>query len=79
MAHLRFCDITREFVELDEWHRRRNKAPKSAAVISDSMEAAAHPCDGKVYDSKSAFRKVTKAHGREEMGNDKKYYFGEQS
>lgn len=76
MAHLRFCDITREFVEIDEWQRRRKKPSVSASIISDTMDAVAHPCTGKVYDSKSAFRRVTKEHGCEETGNDKKYYFG---
>lgn len=38
-------------------------------VIGDTMPALEH-VDGKHYDSKSAFRAVTKAHGYQEVGND---------
>jgi len=39
-------------------------------VIGDHMSATEHPCDGKIYESKSAFRRVTKANGCIEVGND---------
>jgi hypothetical protein len=39
-------------------------------VIGDTMPETEHPCDGKVYTSKSAMARVTKAHGCIEMGND---------
>ena len=39
-------------------------------IIGDHMDAAEHPCDGKLYESKSAFRRVTKANGCVEVGND---------
>lgn len=39
--------------------------------ISDHMDALPHPCDGKIYDSKSQFRKVTRANGCFEVGNEK--------
>lgn len=39
-------------------------------VISDHMADTVHPITGKTYDSKSEFRKVTKAHGCTEVGND---------
>lgn len=77
MAILRFCDVKKDFISIEEWRAARQKV-SSAAIISDSMEALPHPCDGKIYDSKSTFRKVTKAHGCEETGNDKKYYFGDE-
>lgn len=38
-------------------------------LIGDSMPAAEH-VDGKFYDSKSAYRAVTKARGLIEVGND---------
>lgn len=41
----------------------------SPMVISDTMDLTEH-IDGKFYDSKSRFRKVTKAHGCVEVGND---------
>ena len=40
-------------------------------VISDSIPDMVHPANGKRYDSKSSFRKVTKAHGYIEVGNEK--------
>lgn len=36
----------------------------------DSMNPTKHPIDGKIYDSKSKFREVTRAHGCIEVGND---------
>lgn len=38
-------------------------------LIGDSMQAAEH-VDGKFYESKSAYRRVTKANGLIEVGND---------
>lgn len=48
------------------------ESPSQApSVISDTMKAAAaHPCTGKVMDSKSAFRRVTREHGCIEIGNE---------
>lgn len=43
----------------------------SVHVLTDRMEATRHPVDGKLYDSKSAFRRLTKAAGLEEMGNER--------
>lgn len=40
-------------------------------VISDTMKVAAfHPCTGKMMDSNSAFRRVTREHGCVEIGNE---------
>jgi hypothetical protein len=39
-------------------------------VISDTMDAIQHPCDGRRYDSKANFRSTTRAHNCEEVGND---------
>lgn len=39
-------------------------------VISDTMGAMRHPITGKLMDSKSAFRAITRAHGCVEVGND---------
>ncbi len=39
-------------------------------VISDTMGAMKHPITGKLMDSKSQFRAVTRAHGCVEVGND---------
>ena len=42
-----------------------------SGVISDNIPDLVHPANGKRYDSKSAFRKVTKAHGYQEVGTEK--------
>lgn len=48
------------------------KRPISAPYVqTDTIDPIEHPLDGKVYDSKSAIRRVTKAHGCEEIGNEK--------
>jgi hypothetical protein len=58
-------------------YRRIDKeAPQSRShlpvpgIISDTMDEVEHPCDGKHYSSKSAFRRVTRANGCIEVGND---------
>lgn len=43
-------------------------------VISDTISGLWHPSDGKIYDSKSRFRSVTKAHGGIEVGNEKQRF-----
>jgi hypothetical protein len=60
---------TKKLVPEEEYYR----APTGQApgVIQDSMDATAHPCTGELMDSKSAFRRVTKAHGCVEVGSDK--------
>lgn len=40
-------------------------------VVSDSMDATWHPADGKKYDSKSKFRRMTRAAGYTEIGNER--------
>lgn len=55
-----------------EWVRavRASRPPVFPGIITDSMAALVHPATGQVFDSKSAFRRVTKAHGLVELGND---------
>lgn len=43
---------------------------RNKGIIEDTMEATMHPSNGKVYDSKSAFRAESKARGLQEVGND---------
>jgi len=40
-------------------------------VISDTMVALRHPITGRIMDSKSQFRSVTRAHGCVEVGNER--------
>lgn len=59
--------------------RKENAAPLVEAfgtapfVISDTMDSTRHMADGKYYSSKSEFRRVTKAHGCLEVGNETAY------
>ena len=62
----------------DKVRKKFEKPPKPVVkprklhyVISDCMDATRHPSDNKVYTSKSEFRKVTKASGCIEVGNEK--------
>jgi hypothetical protein len=43
---------------------------ESFSYISDNMDPLVHHADGKKYDSKSTFRRVTKDHGCVEIGDD---------
>ena len=51
-----------------------NSSPlgSSHSVHQDTMEPTVHPMDGKVYDSKSQFRRTTFVYGCREVGNDYK-------
>lgn len=55
------------FVDVTNWKPPPRKTPY---IIRDGSAPMVHPATGQVFDSKSEFRKVTKAHGLTEMGND---------
>ena len=59
----------------DRWVEKHLASPKGIAfvrgVISDSIPDMVHPANGKKYDSKSTFRKVTKSYGYQEVGTEK--------
>lgn len=44
--------------------------PTGPYVISDTMDAMRHPCNGRWYDSKHKFRDETRARGCTEVGNE---------
>lgn len=48
----------------------RDTGRPAVAVISDTMPEMRHPITGRLMDSKSQFRRVTRAHGCVEVGND---------
>jgi hypothetical protein len=48
----------------------RDAGGPAAYVISDTMPEMRHPITQQVMDSKSAFRRVTRAHGCVEVGNE---------
>lgn len=56
---------TREFDEIGA-----KPVLERGQVITDTMPLTWHPMDGKHYDSKSEFRRVTRAHGGIETGGD---------
>lgn len=56
-----------EWVDVTDWRPPPRKTPY---IIRDGMDAAVHPATGQVFDSKSRFREVTKAHGLVEVGTD---------
>ena len=55
------------FVDTTGWKRAPSQFP---SIIRDSMDALVHPATGKRMDSKSEFRRVTRAHGMVELGTD---------
>lgn len=60
---------TKGFIEVSpSWEEKG----RTHAVIQDSMDPLEHPANGKIYDSKKEFRRVTKLHGLEELGNERR-------
>lgn len=57
-----------DWVPAAKFYGRRQAT--SAAVISDTLPDLINPANGKRYDSKSNFRRATKALGFVEVGND---------
>jgi hypothetical protein len=57
----------RTFVDVTGWKRPPSRFP---AIHRDTSEPMVHPATGEVFDSKSRFREVTKAHGLVEVGTD---------
>jgi len=56
------------FVDVTDWKPPPRRTPY---IIRDGMAAAVHPVTGQVFDSKSRFREVTKAHGLIEVGTER--------
>jgi hypothetical protein len=59
-----------EWKPLPEEERKKERKRSAFNVISDYLPDLIHPCTGKRMDSKSEFRKVTKAKGGIEVGNE---------
>jgi hypothetical protein len=63
-------------IEPGRWRVARETSPVARSalpcpmVISDAMLAVEH-VDGRIYESKAAFREVTRAHGLTEVGTEK--------
>lgn len=57
------------FRKIETVERKRSSLPAPMLNL-DTMPDVQHPCTGEYISSKSEFRKVTKAHGCVEIGND---------
>jgi hypothetical protein len=64
----RYVRIDGKYVNVtEEWKETR----RTAAIHQDTMDAIEHPAEpGKLIDSKSKFRAITRKHGLEEVGNE---------
>ena len=58
-----------QLIELDT--KPPPREPRGPAIHLDSMPPLEHMMDGRIYDSKSEFRKTTKRLGGIEVGNEK--------
>jgi hypothetical protein len=68
-----FDKETQKMVDVEEYRPRSRDSFHS--VIEDTMEPAIHPCTGEMIDSKRKFRKITREHGCEEVGNERLDYY----
>ncbi len=72
----RRCKYCEQWHDIANWpDNHRDEAPKRSHLAApridrDGLDDLWHPVDGKLYDSKSAFRQTTKASGGEEVGNE---------
>lgn len=65
-----FDEKKMKFVPFEEFYAARPKGSSGPAVHQDTMDATLHPADGRMYESKSRFRRTTKDHGCIEIGNE---------
>lgn len=64
---MKFIRHNGAWVPADQFTRPPRAFP---SIIRDHCEPMAHPIDGRTYESKSAIRAVTRAHGYVELGNE---------
>lgn len=70
----RRCKYCEEWHDVANWPDNHRDPPPLRSHLAapridrDGLDDLWHPHDGKLYDSKSAFRAVTKAAGAEEVG-----------
>lgn len=75
-TRFRRCRACGEYHWTDAWPANHvEPQPERSALPApmlalDTMDALWHPHDGRMYESKSEFRAITKASGGEEVGND---------
>lgn len=68
-----FDRATQKMVDIEEY--RPPSTGRHHFIIDDTMDAALHPCTGEMIESKSKFREITRAHGCEEVGNERLDYY----
>lgn len=61
-------DGTLDLIPIEDYHG--SVRAHSHSIQEDTIPPTWHPMDGRMYDSKSAFRRTTKAYGGIEVGND---------
>ena len=77
MPRQRFDMTSGQWFDIDDWYavqasrnaESRRSDIAAPMVISDSMDALRHPATGLYSDSKSSFRRMTKAAGCVEIGD----------
>ena len=72
MPKLRICPDCGDMHDMYDWpgnHRMPNEVLCAPSVVRDSMPLTEH-VDGKFYDSKRGFRKITREKGYIEVGDD---------
>jgi len=62
---------TGKLITPEEYYVKYGRGNAAHYVIQDTMPPTEHMIDGRIYESKSAFRAVTKAHGCVEIGTEK--------
>lgn len=58
-----------DYEDIVQWQKDNPREAKSAAIICDEMPPTKHMANGRFYNSKSAFRRATKALGFVETGH----------
>lgn len=72
----RICKLCGEMHSLSAWPDNHRELPPQRSslpapyFISDQLDDLVNPVDSRRYDSKTAFRRATKAGGGIEIGND---------
>lgn len=68
-AWINLGDGRQVYRKIEQVERKRSSLPAPLLNL-DTMGEVQHPCTGEYISSKSEFRKVTRAHGCVELGND---------
>lgn len=67
MAKYYWCKQRHTFVSAEEFARPVSEGP---VVLNDTMDAIRSGADGRMYDSKSSYRRALRAAGCVEVGNE---------